>query len=130
MIYRLDVRGEPVPVEDDAVLDWAEWFEKGDDCQVAVTRLSAGGEIRARVSTVFLGVVSGWTADGTPILWETAIFTPARDQDPPRESDVLIAGRYTTRDAAVVGHARVVLELEAASTEKLDRAEILTRRES
>jgi hypothetical protein len=90
---------------------------------VAITRLSARGEVRARVSTVFLSIAQGWTADGTPILWETAIFTSATDQDPERASDVEIAGRYTSRAAALAGHRRVVAALEAASDEKLDRAE-------
>jgi len=124
LIYRLSDRGEPVPVEDDAVLDWAAWFEKDDNRVVAVTRLSASGQVRARVSTVFLGIVPGWAADGSPILWETAIFTPATDASPPRASDVLIAGRYTTREAALAGHHAVIAELEAASTEKLDRTDL------
>lgn len=54
---------EPVPVPD--VLTWAKWFEQNGQ----VLRDEAGDKL---VSTVFLGVHTGWPWDGPK--FETAAF--------------------------------------------------------
>ncbi len=58
------------------------------------------------VSTVFL-VIDHAFMGGEPVLWETMVFR----KDPP-ETD-LYSERYTSREAAAQGHARVVAELLA-----------------
>ena len=57
----------------------------------------------AEVSTVFLGTDYRHLGDGPPILWETMIFGGAHD---------LRITRYTSKLAALQGHARIVGALE------------------
>lgn len=85
------VDGEIVFTDD--VLEWARWYEGGDDARrVAETFI---GE--ARVSTVFLGLDHSFGFG--PSLWfETMIFGPGYDNP---------MWRYETLDEARRGHDRV-----------------------
>lgn len=102
--YILDENGEPRPAE---TLEWAEWFETSAQARrVADTRLENG----VRVSTIFLALdhnftnfAAGWKFP--PILWETRIFGGPHDES---------TWRYSSREAAVEGHAAAV---EIASQE-------------
>lgn len=60
----------------------------------------------ATVSTVFLVIDHNWDV-GPPLLYETMVF---------RGSDMVDEGqwRYSTREAAIAGHERVVAELRDA----------------
>lgn len=99
--YRLNDRGEPVAV--DSTVAWVKWFEKNDGTQqIAVTKLSDRGVVHTRISTVFLGIASGCTQDGRPLLWETAVFQKNHDVD--------VARRYSSRLDAIAGHHLVVAE--------------------
>lgn len=99
--YRLDASG--VPVLEPDVGAWARWYERVDrERQIARTDLAGGGY----VSTVFLGIDHGW-GEGDPVLWETMVFdTP--DGDDHQE-------RYTSREDALAGHARIVAALGGAA---------------
>lgn len=50
--------------------------------------------VEVTVSTVFLGINHQFQ-DGPPILWETLVFGP---------KDELDGRRYTSREAAIIGH--------------------------
>jgi hypothetical protein len=89
--YYVLVDGEPLRVSD--VRAWAHWFETADR-SVACTDVGPG-----RVSTVFLGIDHNYFS-GPPVLWETMIF------DVPGVE--CRQWRYTSRAAAVAGHAEAV----------------------
>jgi hypothetical protein len=93
--YVLDERGEPRHEPD--IVKWAAWFEGAEATRtVAYDAVGTG-----RVSTVFLGIDHSF-GRGAPLLWETMIFdVPGFG---PRERYT----RYTSRRAAVEGHARAV----------------------
>jgi hypothetical protein len=91
--YILDDAGEPVPEPD--ILKWGRWME-------GVERLLIRTELAPNitVSTVFLGLDHGHgRGNNLPILWETMIFGgPHTDYQE----------RYTSREAALVGHEMAV----------------------
>jgi hypothetical protein len=60
---------------------------------------------RVEVSTVFLVVDHNWSGEGPPVLWESMTFGGPADG---------AQRRYTSRDAAVVGHAEQVAQCRAA----------------
>ena len=90
MNYILDENGQPVIAHN--VMEWGKWLETADR-QVAKDTVGD-----CDVSTVFLGVDCSF-GSGPPVLWETMIFGGAYEgwQD-----------RYTSREAAIAGHAKVV----------------------
>jgi hypothetical protein len=88
--YNLDDAGEPVPVS--GVLDW----RSPCDPRRAVANSEVGS---ARVSTVFLGLDHNFCGKGPPVLWETMVFGGKHDG---------VQERYTTRDAAEIGHQQIV----------------------
>lgn len=101
MYFKLD--GHHV-VECEDVLEWAMWFETAE-------RHVADETVEGyRVSTVFLGLDHGFRHRGTPVVFETMIFSP--------EGDAEGMDRYATWDEAEAGHARMRErlreELEAA----------------
>src|SRR5262245_34782727 len=59
----------PVPMRDDELLAWAEWYEKADRI---VKQEYAGPYF---ISTVFLGLDHNFARNGPPILFETMIFS-------------------------------------------------------
>jgi len=64
----------------------------------------ADGQIgQARVSTIFLGLDQAFFHDRgephEPVLWETMVFGGPYD---------LFTDRYTSREAALIGHKKIV----------------------
>lgn len=82
---------------------WSAWRERNS---VHIADETLGG---VRVSTVFLGLDHRFEPGGEPVLWETMVFGGLLDGE---------MMRYTSRPAAVLGHAAVVaavrLHLEAS----------------
>jgi hypothetical protein len=58
--------------EKEALLQWAEMFEKGSD-RIVQQNITLYGE---RLSTVFLGIDHSFMPGGPPILFETMLFAP------------------------------------------------------
>ncbi len=106
------------------LMEWAEWFGTADR-HVADDIV---GEYR--VSTVFLGLDSGWTLHGPPVLWETMIFhTTHKDvegvpcaQIATTTDKVCHDGewqeRYTSHEDAIAGHQVAVAQALAWGKEK------------
>lgn len=89
--YVLNANGDPEPCG--SVVEWAEWFEKGN--RVIGADFLPGD---VRVSTVFLGLDHAF-GGATPVLFETMVFGGPLDQE---------QERYHTRTEAVAGHAAMV----------------------
>lgn len=98
-MYVLDAAGNPRPESD--TRKWGEAFADGERRTVA--RDSVG---EVDVSTVFLGMDHGW-GGALPVLWETMVFGGDLDG----EQD-----RYTSREAAVAGHAAMLARVRAAQS--------------
>jgi len=92
--YILDEQGNPV--EEPELLKWAEWFENSANRRVALTFVE-----NKRISTVFLGLDHSFSnaPDAVPVLWETMVFGGEHDE---------YQERYTSKDAALEGHWRIV----------------------
>jgi len=89
--YVLDDDRRPRAVED--VLTWARWFETAE-------RTVASDHVGdVHVSTVFLALDHNFGLEGPPVLWETMVFGGALDQE---------CWRYTSREAALAGHAEAL----------------------
>lgn len=88
--------GEPKPTD---LMTWAVWF-RDVDRHVADERI---GDVR--VSTVFIGLDHNFGRLGPPILWESMVFGGPLDGE---------MARYTTREDARAGHARLVGRVRAA----------------
>lgn len=93
--YILDADGEPVPC--DNLEKFGRWFETAER-RVCRDYDEGDEERKILVSTVFLGIDHNFTESGPPVLWETMVFGGPLDQ----EQD-----RYTSRDAAILGHQRM-----------------------
>lgn len=85
----------PVPCDD--LMKWATWFEKAER---KVARTVVGD---TEVSTVFLGLDYSFGDPQGPLLFETLAFGGEGDGE---------CERYSTWEAAVAGHARMVESLE------------------
>ena len=94
-IFVLDEDGAPLPCDD--LTAWGTWCAEN-----RVLAKDIVGE--TRVSTVFLGI--NHASDGPPVLWETMIFGGPLDE---------YAERYTSRTAALEGHARAAGLVQATS---------------
>ena len=98
--YILSPEGEPIPCHD--LMAWGTFMQNaerhvGDDHV---------GEIH--VSTVFLGLDHSFgSKNAPPVLWETMIFGGEHDQ---------YQERYTSRDAALKGHATALTMVTSCST--------------
>lgn len=96
-LYILDGH-TPVGVYD--VLEWANFFEFGDERRIVKQDTIEGG---AWVSTVFLGLDHGmaWRPGSKPLLFETMVF---------RGEEILheYTQRYATWVGAEHGHAKTV----------------------
>lgn len=77
------------------LLKWAEWYEHADRT-VRQTHTE-----RFMVSTVFLGIDTGW-GKGPPICFETMVFTRGDDATPDQIDE---QWRYATWSDAEAGHA-------------------------
>jgi hypothetical protein len=98
-LYILDADGNPVPEPD--LFKWAKWFSTADR---NVAKANVGD---AHISTIFLGLNHQWFR-GPPLLWETMIFWPTRD-DLNNE-----CWRYASRADALVGHDAACALVRAA----------------
>jgi len=96
LYYVLDDDGRPKAVSD--VIEWGKWYADPRR-QVADTMI---GDVR--ISKVFLGLDHSFHDCGPPVLWETMVFGGVLNG----EQD-----RYTSRDAAVAGHAETVQRVRA-----------------
>jgi hypothetical protein len=77
---------------------WGFWFEKDENRRVAFTEV---GDIK--VSTVCMGIVSGFDRSNKPYIFETYVW-PCPDGIPNRM-------RYTTLEEAKKGHEEIVKSL-------------------
>lgn len=92
MYWILDEYGEPVPAGAD---EFSKWFGSSfSERTVAMDDVDED----LRVSTVFLGINHGMIGE-EPILFETMVFGGPLDGE---------CRRYTTRDKALAGHARLL----------------------
>src|SRR5213075_3113938 len=92
--YILDAHGTPQREPD--LLTWVRWIETSH----RIVRQERVGAVN--VSTVFLGLDHQF-GNGPPVLYETMVFGGPLD----REED-----RYSTRDEALAGHARMVARVK------------------
>ena len=86
------VNGEPQACED--LLTWARWFESATEERIVAQEHI--GDVR--ISTVFLGMDHSG-GQGEPLLFETMVFGGTHDGS---------QRRYSTRDAAIKGHAQAL----------------------
>lgn len=107
--------GSAVPVPDQDILVWAEWFGKADR-KVGQTEVGS-----MDVSTVFLGVDHCYAPPGEPpLLYETMIFELS---DGVRARVALrLQWRYRTREAAEEGHAEIVAAARAGDLSEVEPA--------
>ena len=94
MYYTLDENGDAVGTDD--VHQMSSLFEHPERRRVGWDDING-----ITVSTVFLAMDHNWSGDGPPVLWETMIFGGTGEIEDYQE-------RYTSRAAAVEGHARAV----------------------
>jgi len=88
--YILNANGDAEPCG--SLYEWAAWFETAN-------RTLAKDQVgEALVSTVFLGLDHSFGGQ-VPVLWETMIFGGPHDQH---------QDRYSSREAALAGHASAV----------------------
>jgi hypothetical protein len=92
--YVLDKDGQPVECFD--TVTWGMWMQQANEERM-VARDEANG---IEVSTVFLGLDHRYTMSGDPVLWETMVFG--------LEDEIQM--RYTSREDALEGHARMVAQ--------------------
>jgi len=86
----------PVPCPD--LMEWAEWFEKGNR-RVAQTTIG-----KLRVSTVFLGLDHSFDPKGPPLLFETMVFGDDDDGE--------ICERCSTWEQAKKQHEKICALIE------------------
>lgn len=103
--YVLDAQG--AVVEAAGVVEWAQWFERAsvDRSRIVQQDYVEGSDEVVGVSTVFLGLNQRLFGDGPPELWETMVFGTPLDG---------VQDRYTSREAARRGHARILARVSAA----------------
>lgn len=96
--YVLDERGE-ARVEHD-ISTWSKWFQVDERRVVRKQAWTRPDGVEILVSTVFLGIDHNFgMAHRLPVLWETMVFVDGEGTD---------QYRYTSREAAIRGHNRVV----------------------
>jgi hypothetical protein len=99
--YVLNDDGDPVPVSDVPLDAWED--------PRRILRRDRSGDVW--VSTVFLPLDHGFD-DGPPVLWETAVF---------RDDTGMVdhyQERYTSREDAIAGHARIVERADLGEWDK------------
>lgn len=72
-LYILDFLGNPIQEPD--VQKWGEWMETYD----RQVKLETIGD--CQISTVFLGIDHDFSGTGSPVLWETMIFSSNPELD-------------------------------------------------
>ena len=105
--YILDENNTPI-LQDNPMDAW-KWGT-AHNRRVAYTKLPNG----VRVSTIFLVLDHSFEAGGPPVLWETMIFGGRYDQ---------AQDRYTSHEAALVGHAAMVKLAQEPDEREKDEAD-------
>ena len=122
-LYVLDANGEPLPIESEDVLVWAQWFEHNHKARV-VAQTQIGPYF---VSTVFLGIDMSFMPDGPLVLWETMVFAKEKQHDSFADLD---CRRYSSKQEAMEGHAAtcllVSLEVEKQEGKRPDMVHRIT----
>lgn len=108
--YILDDTGEfAVPCPD--IIEWGSWFDKNSSQRIVAQEEIDDG---TRISTVFLGIDHGFSKDSdTPILWETLVSGPNRDED---EDYYRCSGK---RKNALAMHRRIVMKRKSKALNDL-----------
>lgn len=113
MYFVLDENGNVKEVHD--VRIWATWFETHQKEKILIQEQVGP----AWVSTVFLGLNHAF-GDGPPLIFETMVFDSTEET---RNEPVVLGKpapqwteeemyRYSTREEALAGHAKVVEKLK------------------
>lgn len=95
-LYVLDGNGNPVAEPN--VLIWAAWFERANQERQLALDVEQVDGTEVRISTVFTGIDQA--VMGAAVLWETMVFGGRLDHE---------QRRYTSREAALQGHAEMVV---------------------
>ncbi len=117
-MYTLDENGHPVRVK--ALRDWARWFEDFTHRQLARDRT---GDFE--VSTVFLGIDHNHTGMGNPVLWESCSWDNSKPMVidmggvPHETCESNVERRYSSRAAALKGHAEILAECREVMRERV-----------
>jgi hypothetical protein len=97
------------------VLTWARWMEANHPSATRVGRTEVGGYV---VSTIFLAIDYQFAPTGPPILWETMVYDPDRDNTNelglPGIHDIDMERCPGSWEQAEEMHERVVCKLEEA----------------
>lgn len=95
--YILDEAGQPVPCPD--LMTWARWMEENGAGPVRIVARTLFPELKAMVSTVFLGIDYAFQG-GPPLIFESMLFVENLGGEDQR--------RYSTREEAEAGHKEMV----------------------
>ena len=108
MLYILDADGNPQPCEDLAA--WQEWGERDERRMIRQQRWVRDDGSEVCVLTMFGGVDCGFVASPTtPALWGSMATV---DRHLPGEGNACVGSKvYTSPEAAVIGHRRMVQKL-------------------
>ena len=104
--YILNAAGEPEECPN--LFTWGRWMETAERHVCHDMDEGVGGE-KVRVSTVFLGLNHNFSRKGPPVLWETMVFGGPLDGT---------MRRYTSRDAAIMGHQELCRQVSRAQQGK------------
>lgn len=102
-VGKYDKTGRPI--------DLATWCRLSEDLEyrrIGSTDLPDG----SWVSTVWLGLDHSFSGVGPPLIFETMVFGPARDEKGRREQSLDMA-RWSTLDEALHGHEQMVVRWTA-----------------
>lgn len=97
-----DQNGAPIVGDPDEAFNRLMAIRNSPDAHLQSPEFYHGG-VRARVSTVYVGVDMG-THGSWPLVWETLVFV---------DDQIWSGWRYATRAAAHSGHAEIVAVLAA-----------------
>jgi hypothetical protein len=100
MNYILDENNAPKAKLD--IITWAQWYETSADQRIVAQDKGIGDA--EMVSTVFLGSDHNFGV-GPPLLYETLVFGGTLDEE---------RKRYSTREAALLGHAEMLNHVRAS----------------
>ncbi len=105
-MYVLDDDAKPRRVQADDTLEWGQFMAYDQRRKIQLTTVNEECE----VSTVFLGLDAQFSAsqDAPPVLWETMVFG-----GPMHSANY----RYTSREAAVEGHTKMLDKVRARIAE-------------
>lgn len=98
--YILDINGNPIECEDSK--KWAYWIESAD-------RHLGDDTVRGyRISTIFLGLDHNFSGKGSPILWETMVFSKRTG----KSVTANIHRRFALKSEALEYHKKLVANIK------------------